>query len=38
MCMHVPVYQLPYISNILSKKILEDGPVICNSHLKNSPM
>ena len=26
------------ISQILSKKILEDGPVLCNSHLKNSLM
>ena len=24
--------------NISSKKILEDGPVLCNSHLKNSLM
>ena len=29
---------LPCITNISSKKILEDGPVLCNSHLKNSLM
>ena len=35
-CTHGSV--IPYIENISSKKILEDGSVLCNSHLKNSLM